>query len=185
MFFVLLAVWAGSFGVFVLVVPVGFLSNVSVDLEGILWDSHLRWFNEESDISGSVKNIEKIDLQVAVSILVSQEEHVLLLLNEANNFGDVSVLDSVNIRWDTFKVVWALVTDFVELLSEGLVGNCGKFNKLFLFIVFIVFVDTGKDIVKSVLSVDAVLCDMFGCSNKVIESLQELFSEIVGKIDIT
>ena len=74
----------------------------------------------------------------------------------------------------------------IELLSNLGEVNSSKFNKfLFLFLDIIGLVDSDKGIFKSMLSCQAVILNILSTLLKGIEGLEELFSEIVGEVNVT
>jgi len=139
---VFLAVRGGSDGVFMLVVPVGSLSNISVDLEWVSFESVLGWFDLEVDISGAVEDIKEFNLEGTVVILEVENQEVFLRLDWFNGSLNEARFSWGNLFWDVFEMGWALVTDMVEFLSEfSIIACCSKFND-FLFLFSEVFVDT-------------------------------------------
>lgn len=118
--------------VLMFVIPVLFLTNVSVDLLGIVSNSVLSRWDMKLDILGGIKNLEEWDLQVAVSVLVAEEESVLGRLDKFNDGGDVSLFSCLNVCWDIFEVGGASVTDIVVLFSKSIVVGSSiiELNKL-------------------------------------------------------
>lgn len=112
---------------------------------GTTLKSVLGWLNLQLNISGGIKNGEELDFQVTVSIFIFKKEDVLDTLDVGNNIRDITVLGSSNILWDVFKMIGALLNNFVELLSKLSISNSDELNNFFLLFIWSeVFVDATK-----------------------------------------
>lgn len=167
-----------------LVVPSLLFRDILLDLSCIILDSVLGWFDLEVDISDGIENWEELDLQGTVSVFLFEEESVLEGGNLLDDGLDIAILDNGQISWDSLEVVWATVNGFGSFNCQSITINFSKFNE-FLRVVFHVLVDVGEDIIKSVLSIEAIFGGSLSNCNELIKSLHKLASEIVGKIDIT